>query len=137
MDHGNETLLLEPLHRHRSLAGTGIGQSPGTLSRTREFACLKRRHPQTPEKAGDGRATLALLEAEAAQSSPNPFIQTLEVEAAGRKAVVGHPANDEQIESDDHLRQTTASGPTGNLPDALLGAGDDVSRVTGWSAFGI
>jgi hypothetical protein len=39
-------------------------------------------------------------------------------------AVVGKPSNEEQVEFDDHLRQTNAPVPAGNLSDALLGALD-------------
>src|ERR1700690_3800215 len=81
-------------------------------------------HAQLPEEPGDGFAALALFETIASEFSPYPFVQALEFSPASRKAVVGEPANDEQIEFDDHLRETDAPVSTGDLPDLFLGAFD-------------
>ena len=106
----------------------GIGQSPRTLAGGADFARLERGHAQSPEKAGDGLAALALLEAQAAQPPPNPFVQTFEFEPTSRISVVGQPPREEQIELDDDLRQAFALVPTGDLPDAFLGALDALGR---------
>ena len=80
------------------------------------------RSAQLLEESSQGLPVLALFETIAAQLTPNPFVQALEVEPTGRIAVVVDPSNQEQIEFDRHLRQTNAPVTTGDLPDFLLGA---------------
>jgi len=80
------------------------------------------RSAQLLEESSQGLPMLALFETIAAQLSPNPFVQALEVEPTGRIAVVVDPSNQEQIEFDGHLRQTNAPVTTGDLPDLLPGA---------------
>src|ERR1700746_3148022 len=72
------------------------------------------------EEVRNRLAALALFEAIAAQFAPNPLVQALEFKPTGRVAVVVEPPNQEQVEFDDHLSQTNASIPTGDLPDFLL-----------------
>ena len=86
--------------------------------------CERGRSPQTLEESSEGLPRLALFETIAAKLSPNPFVQALEVEPTGRIAVVGDPSHQEQIEFDNHSRQTNAPVATGDLADFLLGAFD-------------
>ena len=72
------------------------------------------------EEVRNRLAVLALFETIAAQFAPGPLVQALEFEPTGRVAVVVEPSNQEQVEFDDHLRQTNASIPPGDLPDFLL-----------------
>ena len=69
-----------------------------------------------------------MFETIASEFSPHPFVHALEFSPASRKAVVGEPANDEQIDFDDHLRETDAPVSTGDLPDLFLGAFDAFGR---------
>ena len=82
------------------------------------------RSAQLLEESSQGLPVLALFETIAAQLTPNPFVQALEVEPTGRIAVVVDPSNQEQIEFDRHLPQTNAPITTSDLPNFLLSAFD-------------
>jgi len=84
----------------------------------------RRRSAQVLEESSEGLPALALFETIAAQLSPNPFVQALEVKPTGRIAVVEDPSNQEQVEFDNHPRQTNAPITTGDLADFLLSALD-------------
>ncbi len=86
--------------------------------------CERRRSAQLLEESSEGLPAFALFETIAAQLSSNPFVQALEVEPTCRVAVVGDPSNEEQVEFDNHTRQTNAPVTTGDLPDFLLSAFD-------------
>ena len=86
--------------------------------------CGRRRSAQALEETSEGLPALALFETIAAQLSPNPGVQALEVKPACRIAVVGDPSHQEQIEFDDDTRETNAPVAAGDLPDFLLRALD-------------
>ena len=80
-----------------------LGQTPRALSRYGEATSLNRGYAQSPKELGYRGAALALLEAIAAQLSPNPFVQALECKPTGRMAVVVEPSHQKQIEFDNYL----------------------------------
>src|SRR5260370_21438451 len=127
-DQGNESLFIEPFDRHGRLCLRAESQTPRAFTRSSQPTGLWRGHAQLPEKSGHRLATLALLETIAAQLSPNPFVHPLAVKLTSRKAVVVHPSNEEQIELSNHLHQTNAPVPTGDLPDFILRASYALGR---------
>lgn len=89
------------------------------------------RRAELLQETGHGATPFALFEAIAAQLTPNPLVQALEFKPACRKAVVGKPSHEKQVEFDDHLRQADAPVSTGNLPDLLLRASYALGRDAG------
>jgi hypothetical protein len=92
-----------------------------------------RRCAEFLQETGDRFAPFALFEAIAAQFSPSPLVETLEFEPACRKAVVGQPSHEKQVEFDNHPHQTDAPVPTGNLSDSLFRAVDAFGRDAGFA----
>src|ERR1700720_4651149 len=103
---------------------TGQRQTPPAFARGSQAMGERGRSAQLLEESSQGLPVLALFETIAAQLSSNPFVQALEVEPTGRIAVVGDPSNQEQIEFDNHTRQTNAPITTSDLPNFLLSAFD-------------
>ena len=117
-------MLRKPFDRHGCVHLPGMGQTPRPFSRHGKSASLYHGHSQAPEKPGHGTAAFALLEAIAAQLSPSPYIQALQLKPTGRVAVVVDPPHQEQIEFDNHLGPANTPMATGDLPDFLLRAFD-------------
>ena len=71
-----------------------------------------------------GLGALAVLEPDAAQLSPGPRVEALQVALAAGIAEVGHPSRKEAVELRDHARQANAPIALGDLADPLLHAGE-------------
>src|ERR1700730_12504416 len=117
----DESLGVEPLSRLGAFELGSDSHTPCPFPRAGQPAGRLRGEAHLTEEPADGPAPLALLETIAAKLAPNPFVQALEFKPTSRVAVVGKPSDQEQIKFDDHLRQTDAPVPTGDLPDFLLG----------------
>src|SRR5258707_15595071 len=103
---------------------TGQRETPPALARGSQTMYEQRRSAQVLEESSEGLPALAMFETITAQLSPNPFVHALEVEPACRIAVEGDPSNQEQVEFDNHSRQTNAPVTASDLPDFLLSALD-------------
>src|SRR5206468_1044743 len=96
--------------------------TPPALPRQGRTPRMPGGYAEPAQEVGDGLGPLALLQPHTAQLPANPAVQGQPVTLTGRVAEVGHPTGQERVEVTDRRLAADPSAPTGDLPDAGLGA---------------